>query len=98
MPIEFEEEKNNRPLKFSPTGRFLGRESLPKDNKTPNYIIDFLIKIKIAKNEDYAKFILLLIIIVVFSLTIFYSIKTYQNFNPEINTAPIDLNQIELEG
>ena len=98
MPVEFEEYKNDRPMRFSSTGRPLGREPLPQEKKTSNSILGFLIKLKIAKDEDHAKFILLLIIIIAFGLAIYYSIKTYQNFHPEVNTAPIDLNQIELGG
>ncbi len=93
MPIEFDEEKNSRPIRFSPTGRPLGREPLPKEKKT-NSILDFLIKFKIAKDEDHAKFILLLIIVVAFGLTIYYGVKTYQDFHPQVDTAPIDLNQM----
>jgi hypothetical protein len=96
MPIEFEEYKNDRPMRFSETGRPLGREPLPKTEKTESPILGFLIKMKIVRDEDHAKFILLLIIIIAFGLSVYYSIKTYQNFNPQVNTAPIDLNEIEL--
>ena len=95
MPIEFDEYKNNRPVRFSPTGRPLGREPVPQKNKKPNSILGFLIKIKIAKDEDHAKFILLIIIIIAFGLSIYYSVKTYQNFNPTVDTAPINLDQTD---
>ncbi len=95
MPIEFDEYKDNRPIRFSPTGRPLGREPLPPEKKAGNSILGFLIKIKIAKDEDHAKFILLIIIIIAFGLAIYYGIKTYQSFNPTIDTAPIDLDQMD---
>jgi len=94
MPIEFEEYKPGEQM-FSPTGRPLGRvpEAAPVKNTSP--ILQFLIKIKIAKNEDYAKLVLLIIIIIAFALAVFYGYQTYQDFHPDINTAPIDLNQID---
>jgi hypothetical protein len=93
MPIEFDEYKIGE-QRFSPTGRPLGKVvAKPKEN-TSSPLLSILIKLKLAKDEDHAKFILLIIIIVAFGLAIFFSIKSYQYLTPEINTAPIDLNQI----
>ena len=95
MPIEFEEDKIGRSLRFSPNGRALGKAPAPKPKKEAKSILKLLIKLKIAKNEDYAKLYLLIIIIIASSLTIFFGVKTWQDFNPDINIAPIDLNQIQ---
>lgn len=94
MPIEFEEYKPGQP-KFSPNGRYLGKAPAIKEKKDYGFILGILLKLKITKDEDHAKFVLLLIIIVTFGLAIFYSIKTYQNFNPEVNTAPVSLDEVE---
>ena len=98
MPIEFEEEKRSTPIpRFSPTGRRL-ENIKPAAAKKSISILAFLVKHRLAKNEDYAKLYLLIVIIIIFSLTVFYGLQTYQNFNPQdVNTAPIDLNQIEVQ-
>lgn len=93
MPIEFEEHKIGT-QRFSPTGRPLGRFTAKPKERPNSPILSVLIKSKLAKDEDHAKFILLIVIIVAFGLAIFYSIKAYQDLTMEINTAPIDLNQI----
>lgn len=93
MPIEFEEYKPGE-QKFSPTGRPLGIVPTIVEKK-PNSILGLMIKIRLAKNEDYAKLYLLIVIIIAFSLTIFFGMKTWQDFHPNIEVAPIDLNQIQ---
>ena len=93
MPIEFEEQRPGEQV-FSKTGRPLGRVPDARPVKDTSPILHFLIKIKIAKDEDHAKLVLLIIIIIIFALIVFYGYQTYQDFHPDINTAPIDLNQI----
>jgi len=101
MPVEFEEHTNKPNIRpgapmFSPNGRYLGKAPAVKEKKEYGFIIGLLLKSKITKDEDHAKFILLLILIVVFGLTAFYGTKIYQALNPtNINTAPIELGPIE---
>ena len=91
MPIEFEEYKASKkavPVGNSPLAKLV--------EEKPNSIITLLVSWKIAKNEDYAKLILLIVSIAVFSIAIYFGTKTYQAFNPKnLDTAPIDLNQID---
>lgn len=100
MPVEFEDhlnkpvDKPGSPM-FSPNGRYLGKAPAIKEKKDYGFIIGLLLKSGITKDEDHAKFILLLILIVAFGLTAFYGTKIYQTLNPSnVNTAPIDLNEI----
>jgi hypothetical protein len=101
MSIEFEEHLNkpiNKPGApvFSPNGRYLGKAPAVKENKEYGFIIGLLLKSRITKDEDHAKFILFLIIIIALGLTAFYGTKIYQALNPNnINTAPIELGLIE---
>ncbi len=92
MPIDFNEYKPSTP-RFSPNGRYLGK-ALPRKEKTDyGPIIAFILKFRLAKNEDHAKFILFIIVLIAFGLAIYYGIITYQTSNPDVNTAPIELSQ-----
>lgn len=94
MPIEFEEFKNDKPIAtFGPTGRALDTQTTPIVEK-PDSISGVLVRLKIARNEEYAKLILLIIILIAFPVAIFYGLKTYQTFNVEVDTSPVDLNEI----
>ncbi|MEI6042664.1 MAG: hypothetical protein WCQ00_03825 [bacterium] len=93
MPIEFEEYKAGEQM-FSPNGRSLGKAPAVKE-KRPSSILGFLIALKLAKNEDHAKFILLIVIIIAVGLTMYFGINTYRDFHPDVYVAPIDLNQLK---
>ena len=97
MPIEFEEYKAGKP-RYSPNGRYLGKAPAIKDKKEYGFILGLLLKLKLVKDQDHAKFVLLLIIIIFFGLAVFYGVETYNNFNPSnVNTPPINLDLITEE-
>lgn len=94
MPVEFEEFKDqifNRPK----TGVPMPKEAKIKPISLKNYnpLVTLLIKLRIAKNEDYAQLILLIATIIIFGIAIFYGVKAYQSTNPNINTTPIELGE-----
>lgn len=99
MPVEFEEFKINKPQSPNTPPFIPGRSPLSKNESVPEIksgspILAFLIKAKLAKNEDYAKLILLIIIIIAFTLAFLYSYKAYNSYSPEvINTAPINFDE-----
>jgi len=96
MPIEFEEQNYDRPNKpIDQIGKRLPINNIPVVKKNPHPILAILIKLRIAKDEDHAQFILLILTIILFGLAIYYIVQSYQALNPTINTAPIDLNQIQ---
>jgi hypothetical protein len=92
MPIDFDENKPGVP-RFSPNGRYLGKTLPVKEKKEYGPIIALILKVKLAKDEDHAKFILFIIVLIAFGLAIHYGILTYKTFHPDVNTAPIELDQ-----
>lgn len=58
-------------------------------------ILKAMVSLRLAKNEDYAQLILLIISIILFGLAIFYGIRAYQDYTASVNVAPIDLDQLE---
>ena len=94
MPVEFEEYKPSKKIRntgVSPLAHMV-------EEKNSFSILRLMVSWKIAKNEDYAKLILLIVALIIFAVAMFFIIQSYQNLHPDINTAPIDLNQITPSG
>lgn len=96
MPVEFNEYTKNRPVKFNPPIELLqGKGILPGEQEYNNSIPGLLVKLRIVKDKNGAKFIITLIIIIAFGLSIYYGTKTYQNTNITTDTAPVvNLDQL----